>query len=160
MKRNDLFGYLLGLLLFVIVIPLGMWQLAGRPAPGGFGLLCCAVLAVVGIGLSVWSIVYMRLVGRGNPMDAFDHELAPRTSVLMTEGPYKLCRNPMLLGVFLYYAGLLIWLRSWKAAGVFGIYFLVMMKQVDSEEKRLARDFGEAYLAYKAETKKLIPFIW
>ena len=30
----------------------------------------------------------------------------------------------------------------------------------DSEEKRLERDFGQAYLAYKAETKKLIPFLW
>ena len=160
MKRNDLFGYLLGLVLFVLVIPLGMWLLAGRPAPGGFGAVCFAVFGVIGIGLSLWSIVYMRLVGKGNPMDAFDHELAPRTRVLMTEGPYRLCRNPMLLGVFVYYLGLLIWLRSWKAAAVFVLFFLVMMKQVDSEEKRLERDFGEAYLAYKSVTKKLLPFLW
>ena len=115
---------------------------------------------MIGIGLSVWSIVYMRLVGKGNPMDAFDHELAPRTSVLMTEGPYKLCRNPMLLGVLVYYLGLLIWLRSWRAAGVFAIFFFVMMRQVGSEEKRLERDFGEAYRTYRAGTKKLIPYIW
>ena len=160
MKRNDWIGYLLGLLIFVLVIPLGMWWIAGRPAPGGPGAVCFAVPALLGIGLSLWSIVYMRLVGKGNPMDAFDHELAPRTSVLMTEGPYRLCRNPMLLGVFVYYAGLLVWLRSWKAALVFLLFFLVMMKQVDSEEKRLERDFGEAYRRYKAGTKKLIPFIW
>ena len=160
MKRNDWIGYLLGLLVFVLVIPLGMWGIAGRPAPGGPGAVCFVVLALLGIGLSLWSIVYMRLVGKGNPMDAFDHELAPRTSVLMTEGPYRLCRNPMLLGVFVYYAGLLLWLRSWKAALVFLLFFLVMMKQVDSEEKRLERYFGEAYRRYRAATKKLIPFIW
>ena len=34
------------------------------------------------------------------------------------------------------------------------------MAQVHSEEKRLAEDFGEAYLEYKKKTKKLIPFIW
>ena len=160
MKRNDLFGYLLGLALFVVLIPLGLWRLAGRPAPTGFGRVSFLLLALIGLGLSVWSIVYMRRVGKGNPMDAFDHELAPRTSVLMTDGPYRLCRNPMLLGVFVYYLGLLVRLRSWKAAVVFLLFFLVMMKQVDSEEKRLERDFGEAYLAYKARTKKLIPFVW
>ena len=37
MKRNDLIGYLLGLTVFVLVIPLGMWAIAGRPAPGGAG---------------------------------------------------------------------------------------------------------------------------
>ena len=160
MKRNDLFGYLLGLAVFIIVIPLFMWRIAGKPAPGLPGLICLAVFAVVGIGLSVWSIVYMRTVGKGNPMDAFNHEIAPRTSVLMTEGPYRLCRNPMLLGVFLYYIGLLICLKSWKAVVVFAVYAAIMMVQVRSEEKRLERDFGEEYLAYKAGTKRLIPFLW
>lgn len=36
-----------------------------------------SILAVVGIGLSVWSIVYMKRVGQGNPFDAFNHEVAP-----------------------------------------------------------------------------------
>ena len=160
MKRRDVIGYLLGFVLFVLAIPLGMWGLAGCPAPGGLGAVFLAVLSVIGLGLSVWSIVYMRRVGKGNPMDAFDHELAPRTSVLMTEGPYRLCRNPMLLGVIVYYFGLLIFLRSGLADLVFAAFFLVMLKQVDSEEKRLERDFGEEYLKYKAETKKLIPFLW
>jgi len=35
-----------------------------------------------------------------------------------------------------------------------------MMVQVGREEKRLEEDFGDAYRAYKAKTKKLIPFIW
>lgn len=160
MKRNDIFGYLLGFVLFVVALPLGMWWIAGRPAPAGLGVIFFAALGVSGLALSVWAIVYMRRVGRGNPMDAFDHSLAPRTSSLMTEGPYKLCRNPMLLGVIVYYFGLLIFLRSGRADLVFVVFFLVMMKQLDSEEKRLERDFGEEYLKYKAVTKKLIPFVW
>ena len=160
MKRKDLFGYLLGLVVFVAVIPGIMLLLAGSVSPGWFRIVCFAVLAAAGIGLSVWSIVYMRVVGKGNPMDAFDHEIAPRTSVLMTEGPYRLCRNPMLLGVLIYYVGVVILLWSWKALAVLVVYFAVMMRQVDSEEKRLARDFGDAYLAYREKTKKLIPFVW
>ena len=160
MNKRDLFGYLLGFALFVVAIPLGLWWIAGRPAPAGVGLIFFVVLAVPGLALSVWSLVCMRRVGKGNPMDAFDHSLAPRTSVLITEGPYKLCRNPMLLGVLIYYFGLLIFLRSLWADLALVLFIVVMMKQVESEEKRLERDFGEAYLAYKAETKKLIPFLW
>ena len=93
-------------------------------------------------------------------MDAFNHEVASRTSNLMTDGPYRICRNPMLLGVFVYYIGLLIYLRSMKAVVVFVLFFAVMMVQVSSEEKRLEQDFGEEYREYKERTKKLIPFIW
>ena len=118
------------------------------------------MLAAVGIGLSVWSIVYMKKVGKGNPLDAFNHEIAPRTVNLMTEGPYRICRNPMLFGVLIYYIGLLICLQTWKAFAVFMIYFAIMMVQVNREEQRLENDFGESYRDYCKKTKKLIPFIW
>ena len=159
-KVRDIAGYLIGLLLFVILIPLLMWKLSGDVDPGIIQAACFVVLAAAGLGLSVWSIVYMKKVGKGNPMDAFNHEVAPRTVNLMTEGPYRICRNPMLLGVFIYYIGLIICLQSWKAAAVFIVYFAIMMVQVNREEKRLEQDFGEAYSDYCKKTKKLIPYIW
>ena len=162
-KLKETFGYALGFVLFVVLIPVIMWLCSKMPAfswPHPFLAGIAIFCAIGGLFLSIWAIVYMRRVGDGNPMDAFDHELAPRTSVLMTEGPYRLCRNPMLLGVFLYDSGLLICLWSWKALAVFAVYAALMMRQVASEEKRLERDFGEAYLAYKAKTRKLIPFLW
>ena len=160
MKRKDLIGYLTGLILFVILIPLLMWRISGEVHPNLFRIFCFAVLAVIGIGLSLWSILYMRLVGKGNPLDAFNHEVAPRTSRLMTDGPYRLCRNPMLFGVIVYYLGLLIFLNSLKAIAVFILFLIIMMIQVHFEEKRLLQDFGDAYLKYRSETKKIIPFIW
>ena len=160
MSIRNLIGYIMGLILFVILVPLIMWKLSGQPHPGMLQTAVLSVLALAGIGLSIWSIVYMRLVGRGNPMDAFNHEVAPRTSRLMTRGPYRICRNPMLLGVFIYYLGLLIYCWSWKATAVFVAYVIIMMVQVGREEQRLERDFGEAYLEYKKKTKKIIPFLW
>ena len=160
MSQRNLFGYTMGLLIFMILIPIGMWRISGDVHPGCLQIVCSVVLAMIGISLSIWTIVYMRLVGKGNPMDAFDHEIGQRTSVLMTDGPYRLCRNPMLLGVFVYYLGLQICLSSWRAAAVFVLFAAVMMVQVNSEEKRLERDFGNDYLTYKAKTRKLIPFIW
>jgi protein-S-isoprenylcysteine O-methyltransferase Ste14 len=93
-------------------------------------------------------------------MDAFNHEVAPRTLNLMTDGPYSICRNPMLLGVVIYYLGLLILLGSWKAGVIFVVWFAVMMVQVNREEKRLESDFGEEYLTYRRRTRKLVPFLW
>lgn len=157
---RDIIGYNLGLILFIILIPLIMWKASGAFSYGVIHIIVLVAFSVAGIALSIWSIVYMKLVGKGNPMDAFNHEVAPRTSVLMTAGPYKICRNPMLLGVFIYYLGLVIFLHSWQAVVIFVLYFAIMMVQVSREEKRLEQDFGEAYREYKRSTKKLIPFIW
>ena len=89
MKTRDLIGYLMGLVLFVILIPLIMWRLSGEVHPNAAQWICFGIMAVTGISLSIWSIVYMKNVGKGNPMDAFNHEVAPRTVNLMTDGPYK-----------------------------------------------------------------------
>ena len=36
MKKKDLLGYLLGLLIFVFLLPAGMWLIAGEVHPGWF----------------------------------------------------------------------------------------------------------------------------
>ena len=157
---RNFIGYIMGLVLFILLIPAIMWKASGDFGFGIGHVIVLIVLGVAGIALSVWSIVYMKNVGKGNPMDAFNHEVAPRTSELMTEGPYKICRNPMLLGVFIYYLGIVIFLHSWQAAVIFAAYIAIMMVQVSREEKRLEEDFGEAYREYKKNTRKLIPFLW
>ena len=159
-NARDIIGYIMGLVLFIVLIPLLMWKLSGNVDPGTGRIVVLVVLGVIGIALSIWSIVYMKIVGKGNPMDAFNHEVAPRTSELMTGGPYRICRNPMLLGVFIFYTGLVICLWSWQALVIFIAYVAIMMVQVSREEKRLEKDFGEAYREYKKKTKKIIPFIF
>ena len=159
-NARDIIGYIMGLVLFIVLIPLLMWKLSGNVDPGTGRIVVLVVLGVIGIALSIWSIVYMKIVGKGNPMDAFNHEVAPRTSELMTGGPYRICRNPMLLGVFIFYTGLVICLWSWQALVIFIAYVAIMMVQVSREEKRLEEDFGEAYREYKRRTKKIIPFIF
>ena len=159
-KQKELLGYALGGLLFVLIIPTLMWLASRMPnllAAPVVRMVIGIVLAVLGLSLSVWSIVYMRRKGDGNPMDAFGHEVAPRTKHLMTEGPYRLSRNPMLTGSFVYYAGLCVWLWTWQALLVFGVVVVVMMVQVRSEERRLRRDFGEEYEAYCRRTGRFGP---
>lgn len=157
---RDLIGYLLGLIIFIIGIPYVMYRVSGSPDLAGIGLMQMAILiilAIVGIGLSIWSIVYMKNVGGGNPFDAFNHEVAPRTNSLMTDGPYGICRNPMLLGVFIYHIGVLIALLSLGAFIVFLIEIIIMNIQVKKEEQRLKRDFGKDYDYYVKNSSRFLP---
>ncbi len=161
MKKSYAFGYLLGLLIFVIGIPSLMWLVSGRPCPyAPDSVLLCVVsvlLALCGLVLSIYSIVYMRIVGKGNPFDAYGHEVAPRTRHLMTEGPYRLCRNPMLVGIYIYDVGILVWLWSVLPLLIFLIEVILLTLQVRSEEKRLENDFGQEYLDYKKRVGRYFP---
>lgn len=159
-KMREIAGYVLGGLMFVLLIPTVMWLVSGRPDFGDipvWRIVVVAVLAVLGIALSVWSIVYMRRKGDGNPMDAFGHEVAPRTRHLMTDGPYRLSRNPMLTGSFVYYAGVCVCFWTWQALLVFVAFIAIMFLQIRSEEKRLLRDFGAEYEEYCLRTGRFWP---
>lgn len=158
MKRfRDFIGYLLGGILFVMLIPTIMWLASGMPELWPVDTWRCIVAPVVmlvGLVMSVWTIVYMRSRGKGNPMDAFGHEVAPRTQRLMIDGPYKINRNPMLTGTLVYLVGAAVWLWTWQSCVVFVAFFAIMMVQVLSEEKRLRRDFGEEYEEYCRHSRR------
>lgn len=158
---RNILGYVLGGLMFVLFVPAIMWfaSLMSEFWIGSVWRVAAAVvLAVVGISLSVWSIVYMKRKGDGNPLDAFGHEVAPRTKHLMTSGPYRLSRNPMLTGSFVYYAGVCVLLWTWQALLVFAAVIVIMLVQVHTEEKRLRNDFGDEYEAYCRRTGRFLPF--
>ncbi|MBO4340291.1 MAG: isoprenylcysteine carboxylmethyltransferase family protein [Bacteroidales bacterium] len=158
---KQVLGYLLGFVIFIVGIPALMWWVAGMPSLTGIPvarLYLAVPVAIIGLTLSIWSIIYMKRVGEGNPFDAMGHEVAPRTKHLMTDGPYKLSRNPMLSGTYIYYIGILIVLWNWCALLVFAIIATAMLLQVRSEEKRLEADFAQEYLNYKNTTARFISF--
>lgn len=142
---KQILGYFLGFAIFIAGIPALMWWVARMPA-------------LAGLVLSIWSIVHMKRVGKGNPFDAMGHEVAPRTRHLMTDGPYRFSRNPMLSGTYIYYLGILIALWSGWAVTIFASVTVLMNLQVRSEEARLEADFGEEYLAYKKKTGRFFTF--
>ena len=160
-KLKETFGYALGFVLFVVLIPVIMWLCSKMPVcswPPAFRLVIVLMFAVAGLALSIWAIVYMRRVGDGNPMDAFGHEVAPRTKHLMTDGPYRFSRNPMLTGIFVYLIGCCIWLCTWQSVVVFVIFVAIMLVQVRTEESRLRHDFGEEYEEYCKRVGRFLPF--
>lgn len=157
---RETFAYCIGGILFVGLIPFLMWLCSGKPdlwAVDIWRIMISAILIIVGLALSIWAIVHMRRKGDGNPLDAFGHEVAPRTKHLMTDGPYRLSRNPMLSGIFLYLIGICLWLWAWQAMVIFGLFVIIMSVQVYTEEKRLRRDFGEEYEDYCRHTGRFLP---
>ena len=110
MKKTiqNIAGYMLGGVMFVVLLPTIMWLVSGMPDMavhiGALRASLTGVMMLGGLTLSVWTIVYMKRRGKGNPMDAFGHEVVPRTQHLMTKGPYRINRNPMLTGTLILQA--------------------------------------------------------
>ena len=164
MKKTiqNIAGYMLGGVMFVVLLPTIMWLVSGMPDMavhiGALRASLTGLLMLGGLTLSVWTIVYMKRRGKGNPMDAFGHEVAPRTQHLMTDGPYRINRNPMLTGTLIYLASFIVWLWTWQAVLVWFIFLAIMFVQVLTEEKRLRRDFGEEYESYCRRTGRFLPW--
>jgi protein-S-isoprenylcysteine O-methyltransferase Ste14 len=110
------------------------------------------LLMVLGFSLGFWSVLTQLTRGRGTPLPVMP------TQELLTEGPFRYCRNPMTLGTILAYLG--IGVGAGTIAGtvlVLGLSgsLLVYLKRL--EEGELAERFGEAYLAYRREVPFIIP---
>jgi protein-S-isoprenylcysteine O-methyltransferase Ste14 len=113
----------------------------------------------VGVGLSQVSAV-LALAAAGamwhartsvNPLDP------SRATRLVTGGVFRLSRNPMYLGLLLLlvaYAVRLDALPVWLGPVFFIVY--VTRFQIAPEERVLSQKFGEAYLQYKARTRRWI----
>jgi len=77
---------------------------------------------------------------------------------LVTGGPYALCRNPLSLFSFLLGAGVTLIFQHLAVIVFFtGSFPLFHLLAIEQEECRLTGIFGEAYLAYRRQTPRLIP---
>jgi protein-S-isoprenylcysteine O-methyltransferase Ste14 len=119
---------------------------------GRVNLIVGGLLTVLGFSLGFWSVNTQLTRGRGTPLPVMP------TQELLTEGPFRYCRNPMTLGTILAYMGMAVAVRTIAGTGLvlaLGASLLAYLKHL--EERELAERFGEAYLAYKRETPFIIP---
>jgi protein-S-isoprenylcysteine O-methyltransferase Ste14 len=119
---------------------------------GSVNRIIGGLLAILGFSLAFRSIDLQLNRGRGTPLPVMP------TQELLTDGPFRYCRNPMTLGTILGYLGIAIAART--TAGTLMVLslaasLLAYLKRL--EEGELAERFGEAYLAYKRETPFIIP---
>lgn len=107
-----------------------------------------------GLGFTAWSAFHF-LRARGTPVP---FNPPPR---LVTSGPYRLSRNPMLTGVFLFFLGLGFAVDSVSLVLVFvPLFILVNVWELKAiEEPELVMRLGDEYVEYRRRTPMFIPRI-
>ena len=146
----------LGATLFIAGWPALVWWcgLGGKEAvfPSLSAALLGSLFLMAGIPWVIWAVLWQLLKGRGTPVPVVP------TKEFLPSGPYRYCRNPMMLGFFLYLAGwaaLFNRTGSWGAAIVLMALLILEIKCI--EEKELEQRFGDVYREYKKKTPFFIP---
>ena len=79
------------------------------------------------------------------------------STALVTDGPYKLTRNPMYLAMTLLLIGVAMYLGSLLPFLVIIAFVVIIQKEfIEGEERFMEAIFGEEYLAYKAAVRRWI----
>jgi len=80
---------------------------------------------------------------------------------LIRNGFYAQVRHPSYTGVLLGLLGSGLYLNNWISLLLaFTPMFLMIIDRIKTEENALIQQFGEEYMQYKKQTKKLIPYIF
>lgn len=109
----------------------------------GGGILCFAGALLIVLALS-------RLLGAGTRPEPWKP-----TTAIVTDGVYRLTRNPMYLGMAAIYAGVTIIAGCLLLAGLFvPVILLIDRGVIEREEAYLARRFGQPYLDYLATSRR------
>lgn len=118
--------------------------------PKGSNVLGIILLAAGG-GLALWCTIFFYTEGEGTP------NLRHPPNNLVIRGPYKVVRNPMMIGNIVAIIGLSFILNS-----VFLFLFVLLMLpvvvlQTRSEENELVKKFGQNFLDYQKNTGAWLP---
>jgi protein-S-isoprenylcysteine O-methyltransferase Ste14 len=101
-----------------------------------------------GLALAVWSWRTLRRAGTTN-------DGSRAATALVTHGPYRLSRNPHILGVFLSIVGVGLLLgKGWLLLLTVIIAVVARISVIPREEAHLAALFGDAWTAYAARTRR------
>ena len=83
------------------------------------------------------------------PTEATDH--------LITDGVYRMTRNPMYLGMIMILFGIAAFFGTWPFYAAAVVYFAIInWAFCPYEEAKLTSAFGQEYLNFKARTRRWI----
>jgi protein-S-isoprenylcysteine O-methyltransferase Ste14 len=107
-----------------------------------------AIVIVAGIGGVLW--VSQVFEDAGTTTKPFHV-----SSVLVMDGPFRVSRNPMYLGMVVILVGVGLALRSLLPFVVVPMFALaIQWRFIVAEERALERDFGEAYRDYRETVRR------
>jgi len=126
--------------------------------PGEFLLL--PPHARVGLVVTVIGFVFLLLGQVTLGLNHASTVLIREGHKLIMHGVYRLTRNPMYLGLILVVVGLPVYVASWRGFWTSLVLIPLILNRIRLEERLLGEHFGQAYLAYKTRTKRLVPFVF
>ena len=112
------------------------------------------ILQLCGFLLSLWAVIVMKF---GN------FNIQPEVKLnasFISKGPYRVIRNPMYSGLILFFAPGILNSFQLVNFSVFLLLIIILLLKIRLEERFLEIYFGETYVAYKAKTYRLIPYIF
>ena len=161
-------GFVVGFTIFALAIPIAIIYVSGiidtalsldRFAGSPVRLFFAVPLLIIGIFYALWSNFFLFDRGRGGPADGFGVAVSPRTEKLVTTGPYRNTRNPMVFGAFSAYFSIAIYIGSIGGLILLTCFIvLVPLYLKRFEETRLIADFGEEYEEYRRRVSMIVPF--
>ena len=122
------------------------------PVPNVISWLVSVPLMAIGVAATAWSAShFLRVKGTPVPFNP------PPT--LVTTGPYRFSRNPMLTGVFLLLFGIGFAIKSLSLVVFFTPLFVLanVWELKEIEEPELVKRLGKDYIAYRERTPMFIP---
>jgi len=134
-----------------LAIGFGLDALLPSPSlPTGLRAALGWPLVVAGFALIVWFVAAFRRAG--TPVDPY----RPTTAVI-TDGAYRLSRNPGYLGMTLVSAGIALLADApWVFAPLVAAVLVIDRGVIAREERYLEHRFGDEYLRYKAGTRRWV----
>ncbi len=140
-------------LVFVSVQALMFLQLFYAQGPAlssNLARLTGVIAAIIGATLAIWAKLTMKK-SWGPPAQ---HEIK-KQQTLVTTGPFAFTRNPIYVGLLLYFFGFEMALGSYLALLVFPFAYL-FYRAVLVEEKLLTKHFGKKIQTYASRVHRFI----
>ncbi len=146
----------------IIHVNVAIDRYLGLPEIGGAAVRTPLGVFLLSIGLLfiAWANIFLALRGRGGPLHYGEFvTISPKTERLVTTGPYRYTRNPMIFGVISAYLAIPIFQGSPTGLFLYVVLCLpgAFLYIVYVEEKWLVRDFRDEFIQYRKEVSMLIP---
>jgi len=110
-------------------------------------------IQIFGISIALFGILTIKI---GN----FNIQPEVKSSTLITKGPYRIIRNPMYTGIFLFFLPIVFNDFNLINILVFNVLMITLMLKIFSEEQFLTERFGDNYTQYKKRTYRLFPYLF
>jgi protein-S-isoprenylcysteine O-methyltransferase Ste14 len=133
-------------------VPLGLavvWLKTGE-VDGAWPVAIGSAMVIVGELLRLWAVRHIGTISRTRT--------STRQGPLITSGPFRLVRNPLYLGNWMIWSGLVVASRLvWMLPITWAVFALQYGTMVIWEEARLRSMFGRQYDRYALDVSRWVP---